>query len=124
MKQRDGPSDSSRRSPDILGELKMAHFVEDRMAKRMRWLTVGCALGALVAPAAGMAQQAAAAEEAGGGVEEIVVTAQRRTEKLIDVPMAVTALTSGAIERANIVNIHEIGQIAPGVQINYNGSAN
>ncbi len=82
-------------------------------------LAGGCALGAMSVATPALAQ--AAGQGATTGIEEIVVTAQRRAERLEDVPMAVTALTSGALERANVNNMHEIGRIAPGVQINFAG---
>ena len=87
-----------------------------------RLLSGGCAMAALVASGAALAQaapQAAGADT--GGIEEIVVTAQRRTERLENVPMAVTALTASALERAQVQNVHEISRITPGVQIGFAG---
>jgi iron complex outermembrane receptor protein len=84
-----------------------------------RWLKAalcgGSALAGLMVSSGAMAQSA-------GGVEEIVVTVQRRAERLVDVPMSVASLTSESLEKANITNIHEIGRITPGVQINFGGS--
>ncbi len=59
--------------------------------------------------------------EGAGGIEEIVVTAQRRTERLENVPMAVTVLTANALERAQVQNVHELSRITPGVQIGFAG---
>jgi iron complex outermembrane receptor protein len=50
-----------------------------------------------------------------GGLEEIVVTAQRREEKLHNVPIAVTALTAAAIAERGITNINDISGFAPNV---------
>jgi iron complex outermembrane receptor protein len=98
----------------------------DRRNDRSIWLraalSCGCAAAALTASTAASAQEAAAAaagDEA--GVEEIVATAQRRTERLENVPMAVTALSSAALDRANVTGIQELGRITPGVQINFGG---
>ncbi len=90
------------------------------------WMTAALyrttATAALVAASPAFAQDPQAADAPTSvGVEEIVVTAQRRAERLENVPMAVTALTSGALERANVNNMHEISRIAPGVQINFGG---
>lgn len=52
---------------------------------------------------------------------EIIVTAQRRQERLEDVPMSVAALAPETLEKANVTNIHELGRIAPGVQVNFGG---
>jgi iron complex outermembrane receptor protein len=85
-------------------------------------LSGGTAVAALIASSAALAQaapQAAGAEA--GGIEEIVVTAQRRTERLENVPMAVAALSADALERAQVVNVHELGRLTPGVQIGFAG---
>jgi len=60
-------------------------------------------------------------EPAVTSIADIVVTAQRRTERLEEVPQAVVALTTEVLDQANVVNIHELGRIAPGVQINFGG---
>jgi iron complex outermembrane recepter protein len=89
-----------------------------------RALLGGCAVAALTATPAfaqDAAADAAAAQTSGTGMEEIVVTAQRRTERLENVPMAVSALTANALEKANVVNVHELSRIAPGVQFNFAG---
>lgn len=50
--------------------------------------------------------------------QDIVVTAQRREERLIDVPVSVSALSSAAIERAGITNVNNIETQVPNIQIN------
>lgn len=52
---------------------------------------------------------------------EIVVTAQRRSERLVDVPMSVIAITPDTIEKSGIVSIHDLNRLTPGVQINFAG---
>lgn len=49
---------------------------------------------------------------------DIVVTAQRREERLIDVPIAVSALSSASLDRAGVQNINNVQAIIPDVQIN------
>jgi len=63
--------------------------------------------------------QPAGAEVAPG---EIIVTAQRRAEALEDVPMAITAISPQTFERAGVKNLTDLGQVAPGVLISYNGA--
>jgi iron complex outermembrane receptor protein len=85
-------------------------------------LSAGCALAAMTVSGAALAQeQAAAGASEASGVEEIVVTAQRRIERLENVPMSVTALSSAALDRANVVNVHELSRVTPGVQFNFAG---
>jgi iron complex outermembrane receptor protein len=55
--------------------------------------------------------------EAATSLEEIVVTARKTQERLIDVPVAVTALTQDAIERYNATDLTAIGNLIPGVTL-------
>nr|WP_299598607.1 TonB-dependent receptor [Sphingomonas bacterium] len=48
-----------------------------------------------------------------GELEDIVVTARKREESLNSVPLAVTAITSGLIERAGITSIQGLNAIVP-----------
>lgn len=50
-------------------------------------------------------------------LDEIVVTAQKRVEKLQDIPVAATAITSTDIERAGINNIQDVAQLTPNLVI-------
>lgn len=65
------------------------------------------------------AQEAASAaasssEESG----EIIVTAQRRTESLLDTPLAITALSGADLREKGTVDITELGNSLPNVNIN------
>ena len=50
-------------------------------------------------------------------LEEVVVTAARRAESAQDVAVALTALSSQSLEDANVVDISDIGFLAPNVQL-------
>jgi iron complex outermembrane receptor protein len=50
------------------------------------------------------------------GLDEIVVTATRKEEPLDRVPISVVALTQQAMDEANVRNISDIQQLAPGLQ--------
>ena len=78
-----------------------------------RALLCGCALVALAAPGAAYAQAAASSSS---NVQEVVVTAQRRQELLENVPMAITAISGDVAEKAGIVSMRDISQVAPGVR--------
>jgi iron complex outermembrane receptor protein len=49
-----------------------------------------------------------------GGLEDIVVTATRRSERLQDIPVAVTALTSSMMRAAGLADIRNLTQVVPG----------
>jgi iron complex outermembrane recepter protein len=71
------------------------------------------------------AQEAPQAEEDSGFGDEIVVTAQRRAEGLQDVPIAVSAFSSEALERQQIDNPLELQQALPSTTFtkgNFTGS--
>lgn len=51
------------------------------------------------------------------GLEEIVVTAQRREQRLVDVPIAITALGGSALERRGITDVQGLEGFAPNLQI-------
>ena len=83
------------------------------------------ALGAAAAfPATAFAQDVAQAEEA--FVEtapgEIVVTAQKRAERLQDVPLAVTAVTADALSKRQINDTNSLVQAIP--SLSYQQGAN
>lgn len=70
------------------------------------------------------AQAAAAAAESGAGESEetysdaeITVTARRRTERLIDVPIAVTAMSGQQLEQYAVTNVVDIGKFVPSMVI-------
>ncbi|MBL8265199.1 TonB-dependent receptor, partial [Steroidobacter sp.] len=57
--------------------------------------------------------QVAGAAEADSGIEEVIVTAQRREQDLQQVPVAVTALTSQALERAQVESLQDYAALVP-----------
>jgi iron complex outermembrane receptor protein len=70
-----------------------------------------------LAPATAWTDAAAAAEaadEPSAQLEELVVTAQKREEKLQDVPIAVTAVTAQALAAANVTTTLDLPTLVPG----------
>ncbi len=84
-------------------------------------LMLGCcvAVGALVSAAPAFAQDSAPAPEQAqteeAGVGDIIVTANRREERLQDVPVAITAFDSGMLAAAGISSTNELTQVTPGL---------
>ena len=75
-------------------------------------------LAVLLLAGSSLAASAAQAQTADTGVlEEITVTAQRRSEKLQEVPIAVSAFTSEQLASRGIKNVYDLGSLAPNVQI-------
>jgi iron complex outermembrane receptor protein len=67
---------------------------------------------ATVAPLGAQAQQPAE-EEASGLLAEIVVTAQRRQEKVQDVPIAISAFTADQLQSLNVVEALGVSKLIP-----------
>src|SRR5665213_515424 len=79
----------------------------------------GCVvmLGAALSVQAQETPASPAAADTSGGLEEIVVTAERREENIQNVPIAVTAFTADAMQSRNLVDIHALGNLTPGVNL-------
>ncbi|HLG87313.1 MAG TPA: TonB-dependent receptor [Alphaproteobacteria bacterium] len=86
-----------------------------RIPRSLPLLTL--AASALSGPAFAQSAGDQPAAAPAGGIEEIVVTAQRREEKLHDVPIAVTAFNAATIQERNITDINGIAGFAPNVTL-------
>jgi iron complex outermembrane receptor protein len=73
-------------------------------------------LGSLALAAASAFQPALVRADA--GLEEIVVTAQRRTERLQDVPVAITALSSADLAERGVRQAGDITASVPNLLLN------
>ncbi|GGD79509.1 TonB-dependent receptor [Croceicoccus mobilis] len=77
-------------------------------------LGAGCSLASFAASINVHAQEVAdESESASNG--EIIVTARRREESILDVPIAVSAFNSEAIEDRGVKSINEIASFTPGL---------
>lgn len=106
-----------------------------RKAVRRGAIAFGVSVAAMIIAGAGFAQapdpqaaattqQAAAASDAGAAnTGEIVVTAQFRSQRLQDVPIAITAVNSAMLEARSQTNIAEVAKQAPSVVIIPGGGA-
>jgi outer membrane receptor protein involved in Fe transport len=75
----------------------------------------GSASDASAAAAAGAetggAEAAGAAETA--EIQEVIVTAQKRNERLLDVPLSITAVTGDALAKAGVKSVGDLQKVAP-----------
>ncbi|MDT7837000.1 TonB-dependent receptor [Aquabacterium sp. OR-4] len=75
-------------------------------------------------PALALAQGTAPATEGEGGKsQEVVITAQKRTERLKDTPVAAAVMSADALDKANATDISDISKLVPSVQLkgSFNG---
>jgi iron complex outermembrane receptor protein len=89
--------------------------------RHCRWaLREIVAVGVLLGSASAIAQ-APAQSPGGNALEEIVVTAQRREERLQDVPISLTAFSQEALDRQGLRSIDDLTRFTPGVTFQRNG---
>lgn len=73
-------------------------------------------------PSLGLAQQPSAAAQDEGTLEEIVITAEKRPEKLQDVPVSAAVVSTESLRQSNVSDISDINNLVPSV--NMNGTIN
>ena len=90
------------------------------------WRTLCLILGAISMMAlavAGRAEETPASTAAairkanGGGLEDIVVTASKWETRLMNTPVAITAVSQGALDNAHIVNVRGLKTLVPNLKI-------
>lgn len=86
-------------------------------ARSLGWAMFGAST-CLATPA--LAQQAGSGDSA--DASEIIVTAQRRSERLIDVPATVAVVAGEELAAASISSSIDLGQLVPGLQVSNTGA--
>ena len=84
----------------------------------MKFLMATSALALIAAPA--FAQDAAPADD--GAIDEIIVTAQKRSERLQDVPVAVSVVSGATLEAQGGVNIENAQYLVPTLNFRKSGT--
>jgi iron complex outermembrane receptor protein len=82
----------------------------------MAGLAAGCS-GVYAQTAPPAAAGAAGAADDSGGLQEVVVTAERRSENVQTVPIAITAFTADSLQQRNLVSVGELGNLTPSVNL-------
>ncbi len=78
---------------------------------RRTWLMVTVCVAGF-----GLAESAAAQTAVPGQIEEVVVTAQKRTQNINDVGMAITAATGAMLKADGITDVSDLTRIEPSLQ--------
>jgi iron complex outermembrane receptor protein len=85
---------------------------------KIAWLFAGsCALALTAQANTSLAAEAAQAAQP-SSVGEVVVTAQRRQQRLIDVPIAMSVISSKQLEQSNYTGLTNLALIVPSLQYN------
>ena len=82
------------------------------------WLTLGAAAFGFTCGSVAIAQQPASVSaqdtERSGVLEEVTVTARKREERLLDVPLSISAFTAKDIEEKGFKTLEDVTRAAPG----------
>ena len=54
-------------------------------------------------------------------IAEVIVTAQRRAERLQDVPLSITAVSGAQLEKLGVASTEDLTDVAPGLKMDRNG---
>jgi iron complex outermembrane receptor protein len=111
------PEISPDNMPDIMEESSMSAIRGNRLNLALLLCSASMALPLWAAPALA---QGTAAEETNGN--DIIVTAQRRSEKLEEVPMTVQVVTAATLANSGINTIRDLANVTSGFQVNQGGS--
>lgn len=94
------------------------------MALRLRAFCLASAALVAVTPATAQQPGAASATDANSvsqngvfAVDEIVVTAQKREERLLDVPQSISVVSGAALERQQVTSMADYAALVPGLTI-------
>ncbi|MFM2272108.1 MAG: hypothetical protein RL702_1173 [Pseudomonadota bacterium] len=84
------------------------------MARSIHAWLAASALGGTLCAAPALAQQTGA-DEAAAAPGEIIVTAQRRAERLQEVPLAISAFTGESLQSQGITSTRDLTIVTPGL---------
>lgn len=79
--------------------------------------TLAASLALFAMTGTAYAQETPQAEDASAGIGDIVVTARKREESLLKTPVAISAITSEAIEKKGIVSMNDAVLNTPGLNV-------
>lgn len=79
-------------------------------------LYAGVGMAAVMAASAALAADGDA-DQTVKTVDEVVVTAQKRAERLLEVPLPVQAVTNGQLAKAGVSNVSDVVKLVPGASI-------
>jgi outer membrane receptor protein involved in Fe transport len=82
-------------------------------SSRVIWAATLAALG--LCPLVALSQSASPAAGDAEGLQEVVVTAERREERLQDVPISVSAYTQAQLDSQGLRSIDDLSRLTPGV---------
>lgn len=100
----------------------MAHSMRRRLVSALALAGAASVTVPLLAQEASSSGRSTSAPAEQRELQEVVVTAQKRSEKAVDVPIAITALSSSRLQNAGITDMASLAQVVPGMHVDMTGS--
>jgi iron complex outermembrane recepter protein len=102
----------------IVDRIAMSNRDENKPRRVALAVSMALLAGALVVQTQqAVAQQTVVTTQQSAGLEEIVVTAQKRSENLQNVPIAITAFTAEAMQSRGITDLRGLSNLTPNVNL-------
>ena len=86
-------------------------------AKLAFWTIAGLATSSSGVYAQTAPTTPSATSDTSGALQEVVVTAERRSENIQTVPIAITAFTADTLQQRNLTSVNALGNLTPGVNL-------
>src|SRR5438874_539711 len=94
-----------------------------RKIMEVKYVLFGASVLAMMASPSAFAQSSQSGAEPGtSDQQEIIVTAQRREERLQDVPITIQNISGQQLRDANVQQLTDISKITPALKFNVNAS--
>jgi iron complex outermembrane recepter protein len=87
------------------------------MVRSYRYGSMLLTMGIISIGGVARAQQAAPAAQPSNELAEIVVTAEKRSERLIDVPIAITVVSAEQLDQQHVYNISDLARTTPSLEM-------
>src|SRR5579862_5956803 len=83
---------------------------------------IALALSAVALPGLAKAADSSSSQVGPSLLEEVVVTAQKREEKLTDVPASISVISGERLEALNVTSLADLASYVPGMSVQSNGA--
>ena len=100
--------------PYFLNIPEVDQSVRQKLGKGYGVLSMSLILLFTLAPVSSVAQ------DSGPVLEEVIVTAQKRSENLQDIPLAITSLSSDRLRQQNVSNLKGLTSLVPNLDVAHN----
>ncbi|MGH8315254.1 MAG: TonB-dependent receptor, partial [Steroidobacterales bacterium] len=84
---------------------------------------IGASAGWMASPSADAQSSAESLYDSGSTIAEVIVTASKRETRLLDTPLAISALSQGALDKQGVTEVRDLAGVVPNLQMGSNGDS-